>query len=144
MVDQATLNGDRPQAPTAGMRRSMKEFTADLAELTELQMRLYLADIRESQCRITVSVLALAIGLVMALGCVPVALATLALFLMSTAEFSAVTASLTALTTGTSIAILLLLIASVEVRKSVRQFKRSNAEFKRNFRWLKKTLRHPT
>lgn len=144
MVDQATLNGDRPQAPTAGMRRSMKGFTADLTELTELQMRLYLADVRAIQSRITISAVALIIGVVMALGCVPVALATVALFLMSTGELSAVTASLIALTIGITIAVSLLLVALVKLKKSVGQFKRSNAEFKRNFKWLKRTLRHPT
>lgn len=144
MVDQATLNGDRPQAPTAGMRQSMKGFTADLAELTELQMRLYLADVREVQSRITVSAVSLVIAVVMALGCVPVALATLALFLMSTGELSAVMASLIALTTGMALAVSLLLVALIKLKKSAGQFKRSNAEFKRNFKWLKQTLRHPT
>lgn len=144
MADQATLNNGRPMAPAAGMRRSMKGFTADLAELAELQMRLLLADTRQARSGITVSTLALIGGVIVALGCVPVALAALALVLMAAAELSAVGATLIALATGVIIAVSLLFYGWTRGRKSLGRFERSETEFKRNFQWLKTTLRQPS
>lgn len=142
MVDQATMNSSRAQAPIEGMRRNMKGFAADLVELTELQLQLLSADFRESQRGITVSTMAIVAGAILALGCVPVALAALALVLMTVTGVSAAVASLIALLTGLIVALGLLWFGWSELRRSVGHFRRTRDEVVRNFRWLKKTLRH--
>ncbi|NQV24171.1 MAG: phage holin family protein [Rhodopirellula sp.] len=141
MADQTTLNNDQPQSPASGMRQSMTDFAADLAELTELQLHLFFADSQQIRKDIGVPIAAFAGGVVVALGCVPVALVTLALVLVAAAGLSPSAAFAIAFGTGMVAAIALLAFGWSKLRRSLSGFERSTFEARRNFQWLKKTLR---
>jgi len=75
------------------------------------------------------------------MGCIPVGLATLAFILMAVTKLSMTVAFIFAFSSGIAAAGILLCFGWVQFRKKLSGFERSGFEAKRNYKWLKDTLR---
>src|SRR5688572_25706998 len=81
MVDQATVkstNG-RAESPPHAVVRSASEFVHDVLTLAELQGKLFMVDFQDGLKKLIWPAIGLAVGGVLALCCVPLALTTIAL-----------------------------------------------------------------
>jgi hypothetical protein len=155
MVDQAEVTPveGRTELPPRAVARGTAEFLHDVATLAELQGKLVVVDFREGISNLMMSVIMVVGGVVVALGCVPVALAALALTIKATTELSYFVCFWIALGAGLALAAALVLPAFFKIKKGINIFERSTAECQRNMRWIKDTLkrlgqsqqmRHPT
>src|SRR5688500_2820931 len=94
MVDQADVkptNGrdeGRSELPPRAVARSTGEFLHDVTTLAELQGKLLLVESKQGLTKLVMPIALLVLGVVIALGCVPIALAALAITLVQAAEFS--------------------------------------------------------
>jgi uncharacterized membrane protein YqjE len=79
---QSTLNSTRSAA------RNMAHLLHDAVTLGELQFRLFVVDCQQFRSKLTTPIIAIAIGLVLAVFCVPVALAGIALLFHDAAGLS--------------------------------------------------------
>ena len=148
MVDQAqiTPTGEyrtdgRTELPPQAMARNSASFLADVATLTELQGKLLVVDLREGTNKLIGSVVVLLAGTVIALGCVPVALAALALLLAETTRLSLAASFGIALLVGLVLAAALAIPGLIAVKKGVWMFERSRNEWRRNMQWLRETMK---
>jgi hypothetical protein len=143
MVDQAQINetNARSELPPKAVARSTAEFLHDVATLAELQGKLVVIDFREGTSKLLTPVILLVIGIVVALGCVPIALAALALTLVEVAELSAAASFGIALLVGVVLAGLLTAFSIGAVKRSLNMFERSLYEWSRNVKWVKDTLK---
>jgi hypothetical protein len=147
MVGQAQITAaekseshDRELPPRA-VARSTAEFLHDVATLAELQGKLVLIDVREGTAKLLLEIMMIAMGAIVALGCVPIALATLALVIAGTTTLSLALSFAIALATGLVLACILAIPACLAVKANIRIFDRSLAEWRRNRQWAKETLR---
>jgi putative superfamily III holin-X len=157
MVDQTTMN-DRTNGrgadgnhsnlgSTRTAARNMAHLLHDAVTLAQLQMRLFVLDCRQLKTKLGKSLIAIAAGIVLALACVPVALAGVALFFRDVAGLSRLGAVW--LTFG-----LAFLVAAICVgcgiwwlRRATNVFESSRVEFTQNIERLKEMLwrsSHPT
>ena len=153
MVDQAqvTLNNDayvrevkansRAELPPRAMARNSAEFLGDFATLAELQGKLAVVDLKEGTAKLTGAVILFSAGVVIALGCVPVALAALALAINEFAKLSPAASFGIALLVGLILAALLAIPAFMAIKKDLWMFERSRAEWRRNMQWLRDTMK---
>jgi hypothetical protein len=147
MVDQAQVTGaDQPEAngrelPPRAVARSTAEFLHDITTLAELQGKLVLIDFKEGTTKLLIEMMMIAIGAAIGLGCVPIALATLALVIAENTTLSLPVSFAIALATGVVLACILAIPACLAVRANISIFDRSLAEWKRNRQWAKETLR---
>ena len=94
MVDQADVkptnghDGGRSELPPRAVARSTGEFLHDVTTLAELQGKLLVVDCKQGLSKLVVPMTLLVLGIVIALGCVPIALAALAITLVQAADFS--------------------------------------------------------
>lgn len=95
MVDQTKMNGANGRGDsqstfnsTRTAARNMAHLLHDAVTLGQLQFRLFLIDCQQFRSRLTTPIVAIAIGLVFGLFCVPVALAGIALLLHDAAGLS--------------------------------------------------------
>src|SRR5262245_9911415 len=106
MVDQAQITAPDYQEtngrelPPRAVARSTAELLHDMATLAELQGKLVLIDFREGTAKLLVEMMMVGIGAVIGLGCVPVALATMALTIAATTTLSLAVSFAIALATG--------------------------------------------
>jgi len=147
MVDQAQITaadheelGTRELPPRA-VARSTAEFLHDVATLAELQGKLVLVDFQEGMTRLLIEMMMVGIGAIIALGCVPIALATLALTIAATTTLTLPVCFAIALATGLVLACILAIPAALAVKSNIHIFDRSLAEWRRNRQWAKETLR---
>src|SRR5688572_5913699 len=112
MVDQADvkpMNGrndnGRSELPPRAVARSTGEFLHDVTTLAELQGKLLLVDCKQGLSKLIMPIALLVLGIVIALGCVPIALAALAITLVQAAEFSLAAAMGIALAVGVVLAL---------------------------------------
>jgi len=138
-ADQKETNGR--ELPPRAVARSTAEFLHDIATLAELQGKLVLIDFREGTGKLLLEVMMIGIGATIALGCVPIALATLALIIAANTTISLPVSFAIALVTGLVIACGLAVPACLAVKSNLRIFDRSLAEWRRNRQWAKETLR---
>jgi len=147
MVDQAQITASAEsetntrELPPRAVARSTAEFLHDMATLAELQGKLVLLDAREGTAKLLVEIMMIAIGAAIALGCVPIALVTLALTIEATTTLSLPVSFAIALATGLVIACILAIPACLAVKSNISIFDRSLAEWRRNRQWAKETLR---
>lgn len=143
MVDQAevTKTNGRTELPPREMARNTADFLSDVATLAELQGKLVVVDLREGTSKLMGSVVMLALGGVVALGCVPIALAALALVLHEYAKLSASASFGIALLAGVVFAAILALPAALALKKNFWMFERSRSEWRRNMQWLRDTMK---
>jgi len=112
-----------------------------MATLAELQGKLVLIDVREGTAKLLVEMMMIAIGGAIGLGCVPIALATLALIIAANTTLSLPVSFAIALVTGLVLAGVLAVPACLAVKANIHVFDRSLAEWRRNRQWFKETLR---
>jgi hypothetical protein len=147
MVDQAQITAahepesDGRELPPRAVARSTAEFLHDVATLAELQGKLVLIDFREGTARLLVEMMMIAIGAAIGLGCVPIALAMLALIIAENTTLSLPVSFAIALVTGLILACVLAIPACLAVKSNIHIFDRSLAEWRRNRQWAKETLR---
>ena len=147
MVDQTQVTAKDPtepigrELPPRAVARSTAELLHDMATLTELQGKLVLIDAREGTAKLLVEVMMIAIGAAIGLGCVPIALAMLALIIAANTTLSLPVSFAIALVTGLILAAVLAIPACLAVKANIHIFDRSLAEWRRNRQWFKETLR---
>lgn len=147
MVDQADVtatngrNEGRAELPTRAVARSTGEFLHDVTTLAELQGKLLVVDCKQGLSKLVVPIALLVLGLVMALGCVPIALAALAITLVEAADFSLATAMWISLAVGAALALVLGLSGYLWMRSGLWFLDRSYYEWQRNLAWAKDMMR---
>ena len=153
MVDQAQVksatdfaareprSNGRTELPPQTMARNSASFLADVATLAELQGKLLVVDLQEGTNKLVTYVALLVAGVVVALGCVPIALAALAILLAETTRLSLPASFGVALLAGLVLAALLAVPAFFAVKKGLWMFERSRSEWRRNVQWFKDTMR---
>jgi putative superfamily III holin-X len=143
MVDQAqiTPTNGRTELPPRAVARNTAEFLHDVATLAELQGNLVLLDVREGLAKLVMPVIAIGAGIAVGLGCVPIALAALALTLKATTTLNYASCFGIALAVGLVLSALLAIPAFFALKRGVRMFDRSLYELGRNTKWVKDTLK---
>jgi hypothetical protein len=119
---------------------NIADFGNDIATLAELQSKLTLLDAKEAAARATVPVIALAVGLVVALGSVPVLLIGLADLIASNTRLSAGTAQLIVGAVGFALALGVGFFGLKGSIASLDSFRRSKEELSRNLSWIRTVL----
>src|SRR5262245_58935380 len=113
MVDQAQVTApvnteaNGRELPPRAVARNTAELLHDVATLAELQGKLVLIDCREGTAKLLVELMMIAIGGIIGLGCVPIALATLALAIAANTTLSLPVSFGLALGTGLLLACIL-------------------------------------
>ena len=147
MVDQADVtatngpNEGRPELPPRAVARNTGEFLHDVTTLAELQGKLLVVDCKQGLSKLIVPIALLVLGIVIALGCVPIALAALAITLVQAAEFSLASAMWIALAVGAVLALVLGLVGYFWMRSGLWFLDRSYYEWQRNVAWAKDMMR---
>lgn len=148
MVDQAQVTPPEPPSPNGrtelpprAVARSTAEFLHDVATLAELQGKLTLVDFREGLAKLLFPAALVLIGTAVGLGCVPIALAALALTLSTYTTLPLPACFGIALAVGIVLSAFLTIPALISFNSGVRMFDRSLYEWGRNRKWIKDTLK---
>src|SRR5262245_20484405 len=147
MVDQAqvtTKNGKKnghDELPPRAVARGTAEFLHDFTTLAELQGKLLVVDLKEGTAKLLVPVISLLVGAAIALGCIPIALAALALMLHEITTLTLASCFGISLAIGLFMALVLVIVAFGVVKSGMAMFDRSLHEFRRNMQWAKDTLK---
>lgn len=136
-----TYADGRVELPPRAMARNTAEFFSDVVMLAELQGKLAVVDLKEGTTKLTFAVVFLVAGVVIALGCVPIALAALALTIHQLAGLSPAASFGIALLVGLIIAALLAIPAFIAMKRELWMFERSRTEWHRNMQWLRDTMK---
>jgi len=134
-VNDGPVNGS-----AEGMVGSIADFGNDVATLAELQLKLAAFDFKETTAKALVPLSLVAVGLVVLLGSVPVALGGLALLV---AQLFSITIGWALLLTALVIMILtgaLVVFAGRRLVASFASFRRSREELVRNIAWIRTVL----
>lgn len=129
-----------PQTVPKTLARELGAFAHDVFILAELQAQLFAADLQECRRRAFLPALLLIGGVVLGLSCIPFSLAALALLLIQVFETSYATGFLLATLVGVILSTLLCVSGWFLVREQLTVLRRSQEEFVRNLRWIKKVL----
>ena len=155
MVDQTKLNANgttshrngnfaeenQSLSPSGAVAHSSAEFLHDLVTLGELQAQLVILDGKQGLARLVAPVAGIVLGTILALGCVPVALATIALVLTETTDLTPASAFALVVAVGSVVALILIALCAWLFKRSLKMFARSQREWQHNVRWFKETLR---
>jgi hypothetical protein len=138
MVDQATVNRGNPAAK---LGRNVSGYAHDLLTLGELQLRLFAVDFRDGSKTAGLGLGAIVVGILAALGAIPLVFVTIALAFVEFAGWS------WTLSFGVSAVLGLVVGAGAawfgwrRVVSAGRTFGRSKAEAVETLRWIKESLR---
>ena len=124
------------KAPFKGARR----LGAHAIELGELQMRLFVADVKAASRRLIAFAVLAIIGGVVLLGAMPVVLHALGLYLAEEFGWSPMEGLALAAGLGALTGIVLLIVAVIVVRAGIAKFNRSASEFRQNLTMLKEVV----
>lgn len=153
MVDQKKLNGASPYArgadiddgesvsPSGALANGSAEFLHDLVTLAELQFQLVTIDARQGFTSLIAPIGGLLGGIVLALGCVPIALATIALVLTEETGLSPARSFALVVGVGGLLSLLMTVTCYWLLKRCLQMFSRSQREWRQNIRWFKETLR---
>lgn len=136
----STVNGKSREFPPTTTARNIADLSHDVVHLGELQTELFKLDLSDTIRRLILPTALLAVGVVVALSCVPLVLAALGFALMD-AGMSGWAAFLTAALTGVGCAAFFGLVSYLTFRKAPSAFERSRDEFVKNIDWLKRVLK---
>jgi hypothetical protein len=128
-------------SPSGAVAQSSSEFVHDLVTLAELQAQLVVLDGKQGLTRLVAPVAGVLFGAILALGCVPVALATIALVLTETTGLSPARSFALVVGVGGLVALVLIVACAWLLKRSLKMFARSQREWQQNVRWFKETLR---
>jgi hypothetical protein len=145
MVDFAATNlsesnGRGASAPRV-VARNLAELSHDVLTLGDLQLRLLWADVAKLLGDLVYPGVLLLVGVVLVLGSVPFALATIAIAIDENSRLTLAQASAFTLAGGLILGAIIALAAVMWIRRGLEPFKRSLAEFDQNLRWVKKILK---
>ena len=146
MVDQtqvipgrgATQRGDSPQRAVA---RNTAEFLHDVVTLVELQASLLKLDLKQTLTGMIVPGVIAIVGAILLFSCVPILLASVALLLVETLQWSYAQAFFCSLGIGLLVGGLACLVGAWYVRRSLEKLERSRSEFVHNVSWIKQVLK---
>lgn len=143
MVDQTEVRSSngRTELPPRAVARNTAEFLHDVTTLAELQAKLLIVDCQQGLRNLLVPIITLVVGLAVAVGCVPVGLAALALTLAETTELTLAASLGIALLVGLVLAAGLTLSAYFYLRSGLSFLDRSYYEWSRNVVWAKDMLK---
>jgi len=143
MVDQAdvTATNGRNELPPKAVARSTGEFLHDVTTLAELQGKLLLVDCKQGLSKLVMPIALTVLGVVIALGCVPIALAALAITLVQAFEFSLAASMWISLGVGLALAVIFTLAGYFWLRSGLWFLDRSYYEWQRNVAWAKDMMR---
>jgi len=142
MADETQVkprNGS-PESPP-GLAHGVGGVAEDVATLAELQLNLLTAEAQDGARRAAVCGLLLIAGLVVLAGCVPVALTSVAFWLMQAARLSPAASCACAALAGAVVAAVPVGTAWLLWRTSPLTFALTRKEFARNLKWIKTVLR---
>jgi len=143
MLDQTEVrptNG-KSELPPRAMARSTSELLHDMVTLGELQAKLALVDLQEGVGKMLLPAGLAILGAGVGLGCVPIALMTLALSLEKLTNLSPPVCFAIAFGVGLLVAAILVIPALATLKTGVRTFDRSMSEWRRNRQWAKETIK---
>jgi hypothetical protein len=139
-VDDKPTNG-RGELPPRAMARSTGEFLHDVITLAELQGKLLSVDCKNGLQKLLIPIITLVVGLVVAIGCVPVALAALALTIVEFTELTLAASLGISLLVGLVLAAILSVGAYYWLRNGFSFLDRSYYEWTRNVAWAKDMMK---
>lgn len=143
MVDQTPINGSakRAEPPSRAVARSTGELLEDLLTLAELQFKLLVLDLQQGVWRLAVPAAAVVAGSLVALGCIPVALAAAALCLDEATSLSVAQAFGLSLLGGVVFAGILAGSGWTYLRYRLDIFERTRTEWQQNSQWVRTALK---
>jgi hypothetical protein len=157
MVDQTKMTGrtngrgtDRHPSASGSTRsaaRNMAHLLHDAVTLCQLQLRLLALDCQQLRSKLGISLAALAIGTILALSCVPVALAGIALLFRDVAGFTRLEAVWSTFALTLVVGAVCIGCGVWWLRNVSNVFEASRVEWTQNIERLKEMLRrssHPT
>lgn len=155
MVDQTKVNrpsngrGTRPStfSSTRTAVRNMAHLLHDAITLGELQMRLLLLDCQQLTARLRTSLIAISLGIILVLSCVPVALAGIALVFRDVAGLTRLEAVWATFGLALVVGAICVGCGVWWLRNVSNVFESSRVEWTQNIERLKEMLRrssHPT
>jgi hypothetical protein len=146
MADQTKIVGSsgtngRTGAPRAVVE-NLSDFLHDVVTLSELQAKLFVADVNDFRSGAIVPGALLGAAAIIALGCVPVLLMAIAWLLIDYEVLSQGWAFLAATGIGVLLAVVLGITGWVLFRRNLAVLERSQLELQRNITWFKSVLKH--
>jgi hypothetical protein len=142
MVDQAHVTTcERADSPPRAVARNTAEFLHDVVTLVELQGSLLKIDIKQTLTGMIVPGVVAVAGAILLLSCMPILLASIALLLVETLEWTYAQAFFCALGIGLVVGGIACLAGAWYVRRSFDKLERSKSEFVHNVSWIKQVLK---
>jgi hypothetical protein len=143
MDGEKKMNGNgRLRTKIPDVAGSVSDLTHDVVELTELQAKLLMLDVKKSSRRTRTCLILAIVGICFLLGTIPVALAALAQLLVEQLGWSQAAAFGVAALAGLVLAGLAAGAAWGIIKSGLMSLERSREEFSRNIDWLKSTLKN--
>ena len=139
MADQATMN--RTRRRPLRIRTNLAGLAHDALTLVELQVQLLGVDLRDAGRGARAAGVLVVIGVVLALGCVPILLLAMAHVLMEAVNWPGSAAYTVLGLSAALIAAGLLWCGWRTGRQAIATVQRSRAELMETIRWLKESLR---
>jgi hypothetical protein len=147
MVDQSQIDGaDRSNESSPQSAGRMVDLLNDVVTLADLQWQLFIADFRRAEQLVGLKIAALTFGVLLALSCIPLALVTIALFLVEFAGWGYTRAFASTLLLAAIAAAGIIGVSIWRFGTLRGLFQRSISEGTLNVHWLKEKLRrlsHP-
>lgn len=143
MDGETKMNGNgRLHTKMPDVAGRVSELTHDVIELSELQAKLFMLDLKESSQRMRTCLILAIVGICVLLGTIPVALLALAYLLVEQLEWSQAAALGVATLVGIAITAIAIGAAWSIFKRGLMSLERSREELRRNIEWLKSTLRN--
>ena len=140
MLHQATLTNGKP-SPSQAMAQNVGDLAHDIATLAELQAQLFVTDLQSVRRQVVAPLVLVAVGGAFLLACLVVALLGAAYALIEFAGWSYTASFLLTALAAAIVVLVLCFVAWKKLRSSLATLQRSREELKRNFQWLKQSLR---
>ncbi len=134
------VNG-RQRTPMPDVAGSVSGLTHDVIELSELQAKLFMLDVKKTSQRTRTCLILAVIGICVLLGSIPVALLALAELLIEQLAWSRAAALGVATLVGLALSAIFAGAAYSILRSGLLSLQRSREELKRNIAWVKSMLR---
>jgi uncharacterized membrane protein YqjE len=148
MADQASVKAGHPHpcssdgngAPEQRVVGGIAGFGSDIATLAELQLELAVSDLKESLQQAKVPLALVVVGVICAMGALPVVLLGVAGLLAAALKISPAWAIL--LTGGVVLtaALAVVAVSTLKISPSFASFRRSREELVRNLAWIRTVL----
>jgi hypothetical protein len=129
------------ELPPRAVARDAVEFLHDVTILAELQGKLLIVDCQQGIHKVVLPTGVLIAGIVLALSCVPVAMAALTLTLMETTSLSPAQSCGTTLLASGVLAAAVIATAIWRLRHGLGLFDRSYREWRQNVQWTRFMLK---